>query len=47
MLGIPREWVHKQPERFKEATQKVYEQEKILVSIYDGFINQGRRVLKV
>jgi hypothetical protein len=47
MLGIPREWVHDQPERFKEAVKKVYDQEIAMIQAYDQFIRFGRLILKV
>ena len=47
MLGIPKEWVHEQPERFKEAVSKIYDQEIILLNSYDKFIRLGRQILKV
>lgn len=47
MLGIPREWIHDQPERFKEAVRKIYEQEISLITTYDQFIKSGRATLKI
>ncbi|NLR58850.1 hypothetical protein HGH93_12105 [Chitinophaga polysaccharea] len=47
MLGIPREWVHEQPERFRQAVNDIAKHEKIMLEAYDSFIREGRQILKV
>ncbi|MDH7460364.1 hypothetical protein QEG73_03710 [Chitinophagaceae bacterium 26-R-25] len=46
-LGVPREWIHEQPERFKEANENICEQESRLLQCYDNFIRLGKTTLKV
>ncbi|RFS26225.1 hypothetical protein DVR12_00085 [Chitinophaga silvatica] len=47
MLGIPREWVHEQPERYRQAVDDTAIQEEIMLEAYDNFIREGRLILKV
>jgi hypothetical protein len=46
-MSIPSEWEYTQLERMQEAIDKIKKQEDIFTEVYQNFINQGRKILKI
>lgn len=46
-VSIPSEWEYTQPERFIEARDKIRVQEEKLAKMFQAFISEGRRILKI
>lgn len=46
-MSIPREWEYDQRERMLKAKSEIKKQEDIFTEVYQNFITQGRKILKV
>ena len=46
-LSIPSEWEYSQRERMLKAEIEIKKQEDIFTEVYQNFITQGRKILKV